>query len=333
MLPITRRTLLAGQAGAIAAFGLSRAARASGLRPLTINLAWYAQAPVGGFYQALARGFYRDAGLDVTIAMGGPQVNAVQLMLAGRCDFITGYDFQTLNGVARGMPLLTVGASFQHDVQGMILHQPAASLADLKGKRILIASSSHQTFWPWLSKRYGLSDTQLAPYTFNLQPFFTSPDVAFQGYASSEMFDVHKAGIPAAFFQFSDAGYPPYGTTIVTTKPFAGANSSVVTAFIRATMLGWRDYLHGDPGPGNALIRQASSKESPERIAFGIDALRTAQVLTGKTDPVAKLGTMTAARWQATRDFMVANGLLAADVPWQDAFSTRFADEAAVSAA
>jgi NitT/TauT family transport system substrate-binding protein len=45
---------------------------------------WLAQAEHGGFYQAVAEGTYRKHGLDVDVRMGGPQVNVVQLLLAGQ---------------------------------------------------------------------------------------------------------------------------------------------------------------------------------------------------------------------------------------------------------
>ena len=51
---------------------------------------WFAEAEHGGFYQAIANGIYRNAGLDVTVQMGGPQVNVLQLMAAGRADCVMG---------------------------------------------------------------------------------------------------------------------------------------------------------------------------------------------------------------------------------------------------
>ena len=57
---------------------------------------WYAQAEHGGFYQALADGSYKAAGLDVTIRMGGPQVNIMQIMAAGQAECVMGYDVQTI---------------------------------------------------------------------------------------------------------------------------------------------------------------------------------------------------------------------------------------------
>src|SRR6478609_8427159 len=50
---------------------------------VTFLTSWYAQAEHGGFYQALAKGIYQKNGLDVTIKMGGPQVNGMQLLTSG----------------------------------------------------------------------------------------------------------------------------------------------------------------------------------------------------------------------------------------------------------
>ena len=76
---------------------------------------WYAEAEHGGFYQAVAEGIYKKYGLDVTISMGGPQVNVYQLALAGKADLAMGYDIAKLNAVEEGLPLVTVAATFQRD--------------------------------------------------------------------------------------------------------------------------------------------------------------------------------------------------------------------------
>ena len=88
---------------------------ASAADKVTFLTSWFAQAEHGGFYQAKATGLYEKAGLDVTIKMGGPQVNGTQLLLAGDADFIMGYDIQVLKGREQKLPLVTVASSFHHD--------------------------------------------------------------------------------------------------------------------------------------------------------------------------------------------------------------------------
>ena len=71
---------------------------------VTFLTSWFAQAEHGGFYQAKATGLYEKAGLDVTLKMGGPQVNGMQLLLAGETDVMMGYDFQVLKMLSISTP-------------------------------------------------------------------------------------------------------------------------------------------------------------------------------------------------------------------------------------
>ncbi|NBD21701.1 ABC transporter substrate-binding protein [Aquabacterium fontiphilum] len=296
------------------------AVHAQPLEKLTFLTSWYAQAEHGGFYQALATGLYKQAGLDVTIKMGGPQVNGMQLLAAGAADLIIGYDFQVLSGIERGVPAVTVAASFQKDLQGMLTHADVKSLADVKNKTILVANNNRTSWWPWLKAKYDLSESQARPYTFNLQPFFADTNVVQQAYPSSEPFQAQQRGVPTRFFLFADDGYPPYGTSIVTTQALLKAKPDVVKRFVEASMKGWVSYLK-DPAPANALIKKDNPNMTDAQIAFGISQLKALKVLDSGDAATQGVGTMTEARWKATRDYMVKEGLLKADTPWQQAFT------------
>src|ERR1700681_736331 len=88
-----------------------------GADKVTYLTSWFAQAEHGGFYQAKEIVIYEKAGLDVTIKMCVPQVNSMQLLLAGEADLIMGYDFQVLKALENGYAVTTVAASFQFDLQ------------------------------------------------------------------------------------------------------------------------------------------------------------------------------------------------------------------------
>ncbi len=103
-----------------AALGAASSSAALAADRVTFITSWFAQAEHGGFYQAKATGLYDKAGLDVTIKMGGPQVNGMQLLLAGEADVMMGYDFQVLKALEQGFPLICVATSFQYDLQGMM---------------------------------------------------------------------------------------------------------------------------------------------------------------------------------------------------------------------
>jgi len=319
----SRRAVLAGGASAALMAGLPRAQAADGkIRFLT---SWFAEAEHGGFYQAKATGLYKAAGLDVEIQMGGPQVNMMQLLTGGGCDLCMGYDIQMLSSVEKNLPVTTVATSFQFDLSIIMAHQDIKSLADLKGHKILISSSSRATFWPWLVKKYGYTDDMASPYAFNLQPFIHDPSLSVQGYVSSKPFEARKLGVARKVFLLADEGYPPYGSTVITTNGMIAQNPQVVQAFVKATLEGWKSYMH-DPAPGNKLIQADNPKMGDDLLGFGVKTLQEIDAV-GRGDAKTKgIGTMTDARWKGTYDFLVAGGLLKASTDWKKAFTTQFTE-------
>lgn len=313
-LALSRRAV----AVSLLAAGWMGSGAAQAAEKIVFLTSWYAQAEHGGFYQAKAAGLYDRAGLDVEIRMGGPQVNGMQLLLAGEADAIMGYDIQVLQAVEKNLPAVTVAASFQYDVQGMMTHDDVASLAGVKDKTILVSSAGYTAWWPWLKKKYALSDAQTRAYTFNLQPFFADKTVVQQAYPSSEPFQAQEKGVPVKFFLFAKEGYPPYGTTIVTTRKMLEGKPDVMRRFVKASMEGWRDYMV-DPTAGNALIKAQNPKMSDAQIAFGIQRMKDLKVLSGEEN--VPIGTMTEARWKASYDYLVSAGLLKPETDWHKAYS------------
>lgn len=313
----------------IAAGFVAGAALAASLAPaqavdkVTFLTNWFAQAEHGGFYQAKATGLYEKAGLDVTIKMGGPQVNGSQLLLAGDADFMMGYDIQVLKGREQNLPLVTVASSFQFDLQGIMTHDDVADLAALKGRPILIAGSSRTTFWPWLRAKYGYTDDQIRPYTFNLQPFFADKTVAQQAYPSSEPYQAEQQNEKAKFFLLADDGYPPYGSTIVTTEKMIADKPDVVARFVKASLEGWRDYMK-NPAPANALIKADNAKMTDGQLAFAIEKMKKMKAIDRGDATTRGVGIITADRYEKIYDFLVTGGLLDPKVDWHKTFDDRF---------
>jgi len=271
---------------------------------------WYAQAEHGGFYQAVATGIYKKYGLDVTIKMGGPQVNNVQLLAAGQADCVMGSsDLQMVQVRASGVPVTTVSALFQKDPQVLIAHDPITKFEELKGKTILIAASANQGYWPWLKAKYGFTDAQTRPYTFNIQPFVADKNVAQQGYLTSEPFAIQKAGVKANALMFSDQGYPAYATTISCMDKTVVDRKKAVADFVKASAEGWKSYL-ADPAPGNALIKKDNPSMTDDQLAYSVTKLKEMGMVTAGDAAKMGIGVMTEARAKASYEFLVSAKLI-----------------------
>ncbi len=287
---------------------------------------WFAQAEHGGFYQALADGSYKAAGLDVTIRMGGPQVNIVQIMAAGQAECVMGYDTQTMKLREQGINAVTVAASFQKDPQVLIGHPDVVKkMEDLKDKTLLISSAGMTTYWPWLKAKYGFADSQVKPYTFNIQPFIADKNVVQQGYLSSEPYAIETAAkFKPTTLLLSDHGWPPYSTTIVCMEKTVKERPKAVAAFVKASMEGWKKYLTGNPAAANALIKKDNPNMTDDKIAVGIALLKSTGMVFGGDAATMGVGIMTDARMKATYDMMVANKLLDPKVDLKATYTTQF---------
>jgi NitT/TauT family transport system substrate-binding protein len=313
---------LTGLGGAVAACspggGEAGKVTAGGRTRIRFATDWRAQAEQGGWYQALATGLYADAGLDVTLIQGGPSVNVPQLLAAGAVELGMGSNSPiVLSMVQAGAGVKAVMASFQKDPQVLISHPRAdiTSIADMKGKPILLADASITAFWPWLKAKHGFTDDQVRKYTFNSAPFLADPQAIQQGYVTSEPYTLRtQGGIEPQVYLLADDGYPGYGAMILAPDRLIADNRAAVQAFVSATVEGWRSYLTGDPAPGDAAIREQNPDMTPELLANARQELVDRQIVI----PTAgALGAMSEARWQEFTQVMASAGVVPATLDWR----------------
>lgn len=304
-------------------------AAAQAQQKFTFLTNWFAQAEHGGFYQAQASGLYRKAGLDVALRMGGPQVNGLQLLAAGQADCLMGYDVQIIKAHEQGIDAVTVAAAFQKDPLVMIGHPEVfKTMADLKGRTILISADAHTNYWPWLKSTFGLDDKQLRPYTFNIQPFIADKNAVQQGYLSSEPYAIEQqAGFRPTALLLSDSGWPPYSTTIVCMRDTLKKRPKEVAAFVKASMQGWKDYLQADPAAADALIKKDNPNMSDALLAHGRQMMLASGMVFGGDAARAGVGTMNDERFRKTYDMMVSLKLLDPKVDVKKTYTTEFVED------
>jgi NitT/TauT family transport system substrate-binding protein len=291
---------------------------------------WRAQAEQGGFYQALAKGFYAARGLDVTLIQGGPAVNVPQLLAAGAIEMGLGSNApQVLSMVQAGAKARAVMASFQKDPQVLITHprDDVNSIADMKGMPIMLADASITAFWPWLKAKHGFTDDQVRKYTFNAAPFLADPKAIQQGYLTSEPHTIKtQAGFEPEVYLLADDGYPGYAAMVLAPDALIAERPAAVRGFVEATIAGWKDYLRGDPAPGDALIVKDNPDMTPALLTQAREKLLANGIVE---DAQGRIGQMTEARWEAFFTAMVGAGVHSPDLDWRKAFDLQFLPAAA----
>jgi NitT/TauT family transport system substrate-binding protein len=288
---------------------------------------WKAQAEHGGFYQALAEGLYAKRGLEVKILQGGPDVNVPQLLAGGAADFGMGSNsFIALNMIRTGVPLRAVMAIFQKDPQVLISHprRDINSLADMRGKPVLISAATMTAFWPWLRAKFGFRDTQIRKYTYNLAPFIVDPNAIQEGYLTSEPFTVEQqAHFKPKVFLLADYGYPGYANMVLVPQKWIDTNRKAVQAFVDATRDGWLHYLD-NPAKGNALIKRENPDITDAILAQALDKMKRYEIIISGDGRAFGLGSMSDAQWKLFYDTMASEGLYPKGLDYRKAYDLSF---------
>ncbi len=299
------------------------------LDKVNFGLNWYAEAEYGGFYQAVATGIYRDYSLDVTIKPGGPRTSVGLLLMLGGVDLAVGHGTEAITAVETNLPKITVASIFQKDPQVLIAHPDVGndSLADLKGKQILVASAAEATYWPILKLKYGYTDDQLRPYNFKIEPFLNDKYLIQQGLLTSEPFSIEQeAGFKPVTMLLSEGGYNPYSFTIETTKRLVDTNPDLVQRFVDASIKGWYSYLE-DPAPGNELIKKDNPEMTDELIAYSLEQMEKYGIIVSGDAETLGIGAMTDERWKTFFDDMVEAGVYNPNTNYKDAYTLDFVNK------
>ncbi len=329
----SRRSVLAGAGSAIAMPGLVRHSNAQGLDKVSYQTNWRAQAEHGGFYLAVANGIYKKHGIEAEIRMGGPQQNPAQLLLGGRVDMVMSNSFEAINYARENLPFMCIASIFQKDPQVIISHPGVGhdSFEALKGKPILVGVGGRNSFWPFLKAKFGYTDEQARPYTFNMAPFLADKNVSQQGFVSSEPFAIQKGGVNPVVHLIADAGFDNYNTTINISNKMVADKKDVVQRFVTASIEGWAQYIKGGEGilAANAAIKKDNPEMDDEKLAYALKVMNERGIVHSGDSLKLGIGAMTDARWQSFYETMTATGVFPAGVDIKKAYSLEFINKGA----
>lgn len=309
----------------IAAFFFAEVSFAS--EKIKFGLNWLPEGEHCGFFQAKAAGLYESAGLDVELKPGGPDVNVPLLVGAGQLDLGMGSSFTTLNMNEQGIPAQTVAAFFQKDPQTLVAHadQGIATLADVKGRPVMVAKFSQQEFWQFLKQKFGFSDGQLRPYTYSAAPFLADPTAIQQGYVTEDAFLLgDKLSKPPVILLLADYGYQNYATTIFGLKPFLEQKHAAVQAFVDATRKGFEQCMAGNYAAGMKLMLAMNPDHGEPLFHFKLKEMKARGLVDGGDAAKMGVGAMTDARWKEFFDTMSAAGVYPAKLDYKSAYTLQF---------
>jgi NitT/TauT family transport system substrate-binding protein len=251
---------------------------------------WYPQPEHGGFYQALERGFYREAGLDVTIVPGGPRAMVLQKVGLGQAELAVWRTDDVTVAVSRDVPIVCLAGVFQRSPQALMFHAayPVSSYDDLRGRPVMAGAAS--VWVQAVERRHGMS-IQLMPLSFTIAQFLEDPLLVQQCMATSEPYQVARAGVEAGIFLLDEAGTGPYHA-IIGNREWVRMHPDEAAAFVRASLRGWRDFLEGDPQPAFDAIARLNPGHDEGSMRYSREAMLRHELVLGSGEIGEELGAL-----------------------------------------
>ncbi len=273
---------------------------------VTLQLKWTHQFQFAGYYAALQQGFYKDAGLDVTIKEGGAGIDSVDEVLQGRADFAVAGP-ELLLRFLDGAPVIALAVIFQHSPSVLLslVDEHIFTPHDLEGKKIMLSRSGEPDIWAMLSnEKIGISDFHLISPTWNADELIDKKVDVMAAYLTNTPFLLENRGIPYSVIKPSSYGIDFYGDCLFTTQKKTLDNTDITQRFINASLKGWEYAFAHQEELIDSLLTTYHTSQSRAHLEY------EAKIIRELTMPnLIQIGHMNMERWKHMANTYVSLGM------------------------
>ncbi|WP_232251011.1 EAL domain-containing protein [Janthinobacterium sp. 1_2014MBL_MicDiv] len=285
------------------------------LERVVLQLNFTHQFQFAGYYAAIEQGYYREAGLDVTLVEGGDGRRAETAVLAGQAEYGVGNSTLLLSRLA-GKPVVVLAVVFQHSPSVLLMrqHGGAPDVHRLAGAPVMIgapadvASASDEV--SLFLKKMGVAPQQMRhlPPSYRVEDLIDGKVDAIAAYSTNEPDYLDRAGFPYYQFTPRTAGIDFYGDNLFTSEHELRRHPERVRAFRAASLRGWQYAMAHREEMAQLIHAKYSQRHDSAHLLY------EAQQMELLLQPVlVELGYMNPQRWQHIADTYAAMGLLAPD--------------------
>jgi NitT/TauT family transport system substrate-binding protein len=242
---------------------------------VSLRLKWVAQAQFAGYYVAKAKGFYDQAGLDLTINPGGPNLNVETLVASGNDTFgVAGGTEGVLLAREKGLPLVCIGVAVQKTPFTYVTYKDSGikTVKDFKGKKVATWFTGTQyTLYAMLAKEgVPQSDLTIVPQSGSMSPFIEKQfDVAAATFYN-ELNTLKEQGLgdKITLIKPDDYGVVVQQDTVLTTEKFRSEKPEQVQAFLNASIKGWKYAMQNKKEAIDIIMAASPSLNRPHQEAM-----------------------------------------------------------------
>ena len=285
------------------------------LDKVTLQLKWLPQSQFMGYYVAKAKGYYKDAGIDIEILPGGSDIIPEQQVSNGVANIGVTWVSSLMKYQSKGWGLVQVGQIFQKSA--MLLVSKAStginSPADLKGKKVGSWFGGNEYEIYALLEANGLNkdtDLKMVQQDYTMNQLLKNEIDATSAMTYNEYGLLLESGLKESdlhVINMNDAGVAMLEDCLFVNSDWIAKNEDVYVRFLKASIKGWAEAC-ADPEAAGKIVYEADKSVSLDHQVYM--AKEVAKLVVPKGFEPAKIGYLDMAAIKQTADLALKYGLL-----------------------
>lgn len=278
---------------------------------VTLQLAWKHQFQFAGYYAALAKGYYREEGLEVTIRECRRGVFARESLLSGQAQYGVAGSELILHR-AEGDPFVVLAPIFQHSPSILVTRKDSGieTPHDLIGKRVMILPGKKDAdiLAVLKNENIGMNSIKRLDQSFDLNDLIDGRTDAFSAYLTNEPWYLESIGITPGIIKPLSYGVDFYGDCLFTTDREVEKHPERVNRFLKASLRGWEYAMAHHEEMIDIILARYGVKKERVHLRFEADAIQKCML-----PDLVRIGHMNPGRWRHIADTYVELGMLEPD--------------------
>jgi putative hydroxymethylpyrimidine transport system substrate-binding protein len=302
---------------ALAACGAKKDAltpAATSAQPVSLMLDWFPNADHVGLYRALSAGYFRQAGLNVSVHIPSDPATPLQLLAAGKIDLAISYEPEVLLARDKGLPVVSVAALVQRPLTSIVSlgSKHITSAKQLRGQTVGDAGIPYQhAYLKTILQHAGVTSSSVKEINVgsNLVPAMLSGRVAatLGAYWNYEAIQLRQLGRRVNVIHVENAGVPTYDELVLVARENELAKqTNVLRRFVQALGRGYQS-VRTNPNAGVDALVTANPSLSRKLQLASVNATLPAFFPAGANQP---WGWQNSRQWTAYGQWMLGQHLV-----------------------
>lgn len=277
---------------------------------VTLQLKWRHQFQFAGYYAAVEQGYYRDAGLDVTIVQAEPGIEPMAEVVEGRATFGVGTTDLLLMR-RDGVPVVVLADIFQHSPLALMALRRNATpnIHTLADGRLMIEPHSAELFAYLTEEGIDLDNLDLVEHDFDVESLISGRVGAMSVYSTDEPYQLTARGIGYVLLRPIESGIDFYGDNLFTLQSVIDDDPGMVRRFVDASIRGWQYAMAHPEEIASLIVTRYGSEKSLPHLLFEASAM---QPLVNAN--VVEVGYINSGRWARIAQKYADLGMVPADL-------------------